>query len=230
MTTTIDAKPVVVHTAVATAGVAAGPAPSAIVSNPVVPSPPASPMQTTTDETSSTVMNRSRAPSDFDLRLMPHDRIVRRTLHPWSVHHSLPASAWIATISRPEVSPNDPFGAPRLRYVQFPFPSERDARKFCHAYTPPKPVPGNTCRICNNPQTNSHRNCRNCGVPLCDRCSIRWGSRMVPKTYFHTAGGTHTVRVCKSCDWLSNAFCLSLLQGRYHDALVIHGTVRRELL
>jgi len=65
---------------------------------------------------------------------------------------------------------------------------------------------------------------------------------MVPKTYLNfgsnnggasavASGGHHvTVKVCKSCDWLSNAFCLSLLQGRYQDALTIHETVRFSLL
>jgi len=133
-------------------------------------------------------------------------------------------------------NPTTPSGGgagPRLRYVQFSFPTEREARKFCQAYAPPKPLAGNACRVCDqrltasNSSSHGGRHCRNCGVPLCERCSIRWGSRMIPKTYLVAESAPpRTVRVCKSCDWLSNAFCLSLLQGRYEDALVIHGTVR----
>ena len=44
---------------------------------------------------------------------------------------------------------------------------------------------------------------------------------MIPKTYVHPAYHAQTVRVCKSCDWLSNAFCLALLQGRFQDAVKI---------
>lgn len=225
-------------------GAAAGNAPTtttSVAASLSAQTPPSAAVASVPMATSSTTMpppaNRSRAPSDFDLRLMPHDRIVRRNLHPWSVHHSLPTSSWIATICRPDTAgssdPMSPNGT-RLRYVQFSFPTEREARKFCQAYTPPKPVAGGTCKNCN--AISTHRHCKNCGVPLCERCSIRWGSRMVPKTYLNSAafganghhhGGGHiTVRVCKSCDWLSNAFCLSLLQGRYQDALTIHGTVR----
>jgi hypothetical protein len=31
-----------------------------------------------------------------------------------------------------------------------------------------------------------------------------------------------TVRACKSCDWLSNAFCMALLQGQHNNAVLIH--------
>eukprot|EP00539_Tryblionella_compressa_P012645 CAMPEP_0178826392 /NCGR_PEP_ID=MMETSP0746-20121128/6725_1 /TAXON_ID=913974 /ORGANISM="Nitzschia punctata, Strain CCMP561" /LENGTH=290 /DNA_ID=CAMNT_0020488209 /DNA_START=134 /DNA_END=1007 /DNA_ORIENTATION=+ len=64
--------------------------------------------------------------------------------------------------------------------------------------------------------------CKNCGAQICDKCSRRWGIRMLPKTY--VSGNSLTVRVCKACDWLSNAFCMALLQGQYDNALLIHGT------
>lgn len=168
--------------------------------------------------------------SDFDMRRMPRDKIDKRTLHSWSVHHSLVTNKWVATISRPESMPNHTSRDPessniRIRFLQFTFPDERQARKFCVAYTPPKHVnPVNApCRLCKTFSNGCNRNCRNCGTVVCDSCSVRWGSRMVPKTYL--ASPATTLRVCKSCDWLSNAFCLALLQGRYADALEIHGTV-----
>ena len=41
---------------------------------------------------------------------------------------------------------------------------------------------------------------------------------MMPKTYFQHQNlqiTPLTVRVCKSCAWLSNAFCMALLQGNH---------------
>lgn len=33
-----------------------------------------------------------------------------------------------------------------------------------------------------------------------------------------------TARVCRTCDWLSNAFCMALIQGKYDDALALYNT------
>ena len=162
--------------------------------------------------------SRAESSSDFSLDLMPVDKIVKRSLHAWSVHHSLTTSNWIATISRPvENSPNS-----KTRHAQFVFNTEREARKFCQAYAPPKYADQPFCQGCR--QQGSFRHCRNCGVNLCDACSTKWGLRMIPKTYLLYP--TTWVRVCRACDWLSNAFCMALLQGRYEDALRIHSTVR----
>jgi hypothetical protein len=40
---------------------------------------------------------------------------------------------------------------------------------------------------------------------------------MIPKTYINSAQSL-TVRVCKTCDWFSNAFCIALLQGKVEEA------------
>jgi hypothetical protein len=47
---------------------------------------------------------------------------------------------------------------------------------------------------------------------------------MIPKTYLGNANAAMTVRVCKSCDWLSNAFCMALLRGSLEDAFRFHST------
>jgi hypothetical protein len=161
--------------------------------------------------------------SDFNMERLPRASIVPRILHDWSVHHSIVNNNWIATISRTDA--NDPA---KLRYHQFSFTTEREARKFCVSYAPPKLVRGNECRVCHViKQSLCH--CRNCGVTICERCSSRWSTKMLPKTYHSPNGstfGSGMTRVCKSCDWISNAFCLALLQGRYQDAIEIHSTVR----
>lgn len=145
--------------------------------------------------------------------------ISKRTLHPFSVHYSLSSSCWIATIVFEGV------GESRNKTTCFEFSSEGEAKKFCLAYSKPKQLPmSSSCFVCKHDFTSKTRpcHCRNCGVCICEKCSTRWGARMVPKTYISHA--FHTVRVCKSCDWLSNAFCLALLQGRYDDAVKIFDT------
>ena len=47
---------------------------------------------------------------------------------------------------------------------------------------------------------------------------------MIPKTYVHSAYQPQVVRVCSSCNWLSNAFCLALLKGSYQDAVTLFET------
>lgn len=157
--------------------------------------------------------------SEFDISLMPKDQIFKRTLFPWSVHKSLTTNNWIATISRPD---NLSEKTDKARFQQFCFPTEKGAKKFCKSYAPPKMCDLDYCLICQSP--GRARSCRNCGASVCENCSLRWGSHMCPKTY--NALQTVTIRVCKSCDWLSNAFCLALLKGRYQDAIDIHATVR----
>jgi hypothetical protein len=172
--------------------------------------------------------------SDFDLSRMPV--IHRRTPHPWSVHCSVTTHKFIATLVR--LDANHPKSS--AGHVQFPFATEREARKFCKAYSPPKVaavVAGNNdsmqpslsccCVLCQVPTTGATipRHCRNCGALICERCTRRWGLRMLPKTFYYSSQAALTVRVCKSCVWLSNAFCMALLQGRYHDCLQLYDTV-----
>jgi len=176
---------------------------------------------------------RPRTVSDFDMSRMPV--IHKRTLHPWSVHRSLTTGKYIATLVRKQENAASSSQTSKVKHVQFPFRGEREARKFCKAYSPPKLVVADTvpaCMLCQarfshtqqqQSSAQQRRHCRNCGIVLCDRCTHRWGLRMVPKTYVPQAA--MTVRVCKSCDWLSNAFCMALLQGRYQDALQLYDTV-----
>lgn len=172
--------------------------------------------------------------SDFDIERMPRDLIVPRQLHTWSAHYSIAKNCWIATISRPHSGTSNA-SSNRMRYQQFSLPTERDARKFCQAFAPPKLSTATECRLCRTTRSQATIrlmcHCRNCGVTLCDRCSCRWERKMLPRTYFSSSSESsfsisETIRVCKSCDWLSNAFCLALLQGRYQDAIQIHATVR----
>lgn len=166
------------------------------------------------------------AHSLFQIDSLHTMRIQKRILNPHSVHYSLSSSCWIATItlSQSQTETNGEIN----KTACFEFRSEGEAKKFCKSYSKPKTLPVSpSCFLCEDAFTEKLRpcHCRNCGVCICsEKCTARWGSRMIPKTYIHSAYQPKTLRVCKSCDWLSNAFCLALLQGRYRDAIQLHAT------
>jgi len=164
-------------------------------------------MTATTVIRSVSPMQRERALSDFDLCLMPDT--VARTPLPWSVHRSATTNKFICTLTLQSKN-----------RLQIPFVEERVARKFAKAFAPPKFLPKAAC-ACGGA---SHKYCRNCGASVCETCLVKWSVKMVPKTFVSIK--VQTVRVCKSCDWLSNAFCMALLQGRSEDAVRLYETVR----
>ena len=179
---------------------------------------------TESNTSSSEAMRSNRRVSCFDASLISSKSIRKRELHSFSVHFNVSTSKWVATLARPEVQAQR--NGEKRRCVSFSFPTERDARKFAKMYTPPKMMTGaSVCVCCQAPFDNKCRsnNCRNCGSQICDKCSTRWGIRMIPKTYLGKVNSL-TARVCKSCDWISNAFCMALLQGNYEQALSLHAT------
>jgi len=156
--------------------------------------------------------------SSFDISHLSDKTIRKRVLHEFSVHYSVPTSSWITRISF-SVDQN------KRKCLSFSFATETDARKFGKAYSPPKKVTGEPrCACCTIKYGSPLSNCVNCGVQMCVNCSRRWGVGMVPKTYLYGKkhAPSNTVRVCKSCDWVSNAFCMALLQGQHNNAVLIH--------
>lgn len=163
-----------------------------------------------------------RRTSSFDISLLPAESIRKRELREFSVHYSVSTSSWITTIAGNHNTNS---------HTRFSFPTEADGRRFGKAYSPPKIMTDSLqCFRCSVKFSTSKCkpcNCNNCGVQICDGCSRRWGVRMLPKTYLITPNDTNigsalTARVCKSCDWLSNAFCMALLQGQHNNAVLIH--------
>jgi len=181
-------------------------------------------------------MRSRRTVSCYDASRMPEGAIRKRELHSFSVHYSMASfsvhysmatAKWVATLVRPsntnDSSSGSAVGGPG-RCASFSFTSEREARNFAKCYSPPKMVQGaTTCLICSAAFGRKLRscNCRNCGSAICDKCSCRWGIKMVPRTFLPSISSL-TVRVCKSCDWLTNAFCMALLQGNYANAVKLH--------
>jgi hypothetical protein len=159
--------------------------------------------------------------SSFDISLLSRQSIRKRELHEFSVHYSVSTSSWTTRIVSCSTEKNI------RKYLSFSFAKEDDGRKFGKTYSPPKAMTGSLrCGCCSaKPGTKAGLfNCKNCGVQICDGCSRRWGVLMIPKTYLSGQSNTAspTVRACKSCDWLSNAFCMALLQGQHNNAVLIH--------
>ena len=194
----------------------------------------ATPGDFATSRGSVTRRSRKTTLSCFDPSFMPSDSIYQRKLHQFSVHFSVATSQWVATLVRPtDVSPmvstpsNNVASYDKRNCSSFNFASEREARKFGKAYSPPKMMTdGEKCFICSSSFSRncSRFNCRNCGANICEKCSARWGIRMIPRTYYNPGTAALTVRVCKSCDWLVNGFCMSLLKGQYENALIFYET------
>jgi len=176
------------------------------------------------NSTAENMPRNNRRVSCFDAAHMPVNAIRKRELHAFSVHFSLATSKWIATLVRPM-----DYSDEKRRCVSFSFPTEREARKFAKVFSPPKMMTNAVqCVCCSIPFSQDPKStpfhCRNCGSQICDKCSTRWGIRMIPKTYLANQNSAMTVRVCKSCDWLSNAFCMALLRGSLPDAIRFHST------
>jgi hypothetical protein len=161
--------------------------------------------------------------SSFSVSLMPQ-AVCKRTLYPFSVHFSPQTGLWIATVAKVVEGKQL---KDSTRCIHASFRTEREARKFAKAFSPPKIMnpASRECLVCLTTFNERNRpyHCRNCGVSICDKCSTRWSCKMVPKTYVPNSQAI-TVRVCKSCDWLSNSFCMALLQGQYEDAMTIFET------
>eukprot|EP00567_Pseudictyota_dubia_P003399 CAMPEP_0197435478 /NCGR_PEP_ID=MMETSP1175-20131217/3058_1 /TAXON_ID=1003142 /ORGANISM="Triceratium dubium, Strain CCMP147" /LENGTH=399 /DNA_ID=CAMNT_0042964523 /DNA_START=100 /DNA_END=1300 /DNA_ORIENTATION=+ len=185
-------------------------------------------------------MARQRSGSaSFDLSEISRHAIRPRQLHTFSVHYSA-ANRWVATINVSDRHADEVLGFPgRHTCFSFTFESEFEAKRFAKSYAPPRMVPVSSndafpcCFVCKvrfprkSTGSSSRRflfqNCRNCGVAVCRSCCVAWSQRMIPKTYLMNES-PHSVRVCKSCDWLGNAFCIALLRGRLDDAKALHAT------
>merc|ERR1740124_286498 len=80
------------------------------------------------------------------------------------------------------------------------------------------------CFVCKRIFTVTRRaaHCRNCGVCICNSCTTHWKKLMIPQTY--NAKNKRSVRVCKTCNYLSTAFRHALVCGNYELANSIYMT------
>lgn len=101
------------------------------------------------------------------------------------------------------------------------------AVRMCEAMAPPmwagKKDP-QQCVICNYSfgLLKKGHHCRNCGYFVCKQCSSKdWPSSILPPTYYHNE---KFVRICDSCQYLTESFADSLREGKYDSALAIFST------
>lgn len=106
-------------------------------------------------------------------------------------------------------------------------PSERQARSLARSWTPPRMhrfADFRFCHICKARFALLRRacHCRNCGVCICKDCCVTWPAKMIPDTYNFKK--ENVVNACRSCDWLSTSFRLSLLRGDHDRAVSLFST------
>jgi hypothetical protein len=154
--------------------------------------------------------------------------ILPRSLLPSSVIFSESTKTWVATVNTNQKAldqNNVEESSKALR--AFSVQSKKQALCLAKQWAPPRmhPFESNpTCFICEAKFAVFKRacHCRNCGVCICNSCSLQWPSKMLPLTY--NIKKASTVNVCKACDWLCTAFRLALLDGDYDKAVALYST------
>ena len=153
-------------------------------------------------------------------------RIQTRSLLTTSVYHNQATGIWITTINMSQKSNVTKSNA--AKYLKaFSFLTEREARESAYANAPAKMHPfteNPNCFSCDQKFSVFKRasHCRNCGVCVCNSCSVSWSKVALPETY--NIKNEKMVKVCKSCNTLSKLFRQALLDANYEDALIIYNT------
>ena len=152
--------------------------------------------------------------------------IYTRNLLTTSVYNNQATGIWITTINMSQKESVTKSNA--AKYLKaFSFQTEREARESAYANAPAKMLPfdeNHFCFACSGQFSVFKRaaHCRNCGVCICNTCSVSWSKLCIPETY--NIKGAASVKVCKACNSLSNMFRRSLLEANYEDALTIYNT------
>ncbi len=151
---------------------------------------------------------------------------LTRTLLTSSVYHNQATGIWITTINMNQRSNVTRSNA--AKYLKaFSFQTEREARESAYANAPAKMAPFDAnprCFMCDTKFAVLRRasHCRNCGVCICNSCSVSWNKLSVPETF--NVKNEKSIKVCKSCDSLSKMFRKSLVDADYERALTIYNT------
>ena len=150
-----------------------------------------------------------------------------RVLLAATVYHNKATNFWVATINTNQrgVAKNPERANKYLK--AFSFATEQEARESAIVNAPPKMIPFNespTCFCCKGKFAVFRRagHCRNCGVCVCNSCSVTWPAKLIPETY--NLKSEANVKVCRSCNTLSLAFKRSLLHGDYDEAVALYRT------
>jgi hypothetical protein len=153
--------------------------------------------------------------------LPPNLKLHKRNLVTSYIGRNKETNLWTVTIEATKDS----------KYTLFTFPTEEEAKEAAYAYSPPKMMSFESnpvCHLCDSKFQSLVRrpsNCRNCGVCICNTCSVDWKKSMLPDTYLAKNNTKkNVVSVCKTCDYLATEFRCALLDGRYKHALKVYMT------
>lgn len=152
--------------------------------------------------------------------------IRTRNLLETSVYHNEATGIWITTINMSQKETVSKSNA--SKYLKaFSFQTEHEARESAYANAPAKMIPFDEnpfCFLCSAQFSVFKRaaHCRNCGVCICNTCSVGWNKTCIPETY--NIKGETSIKVCRSCDTLSEQFRRALLDANYEDALKIYNS------
>jgi hypothetical protein len=150
-----------------------------------------------------------------------------RVLLAATVYHNKATNFWIATINTNQrgVAKNPQKANKYLK--AFSSATEQEARESAIVNAPPKMIPFNespVCFCCKGKFAVFRRasHCRNCGVCVCNSCSVTWPAKLIPETY--NLKNEANVKVCRSCNSLSMAFKRALLQGDFDETMSLYRT------
>ena len=164
--------------------------------------------------------------SDSSLLLPSGLRLRTRNLVTAYVNHSKSTGLWITQINLEERVNKK--GVSQSSARAFSFRSENEAKETAYVNAPPKMIifdMVSNCFGCESKFNQVFRrpaHCRNCGVCICPSCSTTWSKAMIPETY--NTKKKRSVKVCRTCDYLSTKFRHALMSGDFKAAKRIYMT------
>eukprot|EP00979_Chaetoceros_neogracilis_P004319 scaffold765_cov151-Chaetoceros_neogracile.AAC.18 len=156
--------------------------------------------------------------------------IVTRTSLPYTIEHNEMTLEWTAIINtNQEALDNDDIETIEESTVCMTFKTLDEAREACHSYAPPRMHSSQDtpkCHICTkkfNKFLRRPSHCKNCGVCVCNCCTVHWPKDMLPVTY-HMNKRKKMYKVCMGCDWLNGAFRQACVTGDLDKAIALQAT------
>jgi len=149
--------------------------------------------------------------------------VITRKLVSSSLYQSDSTNLWIVTVD----TNNGGWKAETSTLQAFTFSTLEEAREAAYSYAPPLLAPFDespTCFGCNGKFAVFRRavHCKNCGVCVCRKCAVQWSASRLPQTYNHKR--EPKLKVCLSCNFLSDKFQKALLQGEEEEAFRLYET------
>lgn len=149
--------------------------------------------------------------------------VKTRKLVSSSLYQSDSTNLWVVTVD----TNNGGWKVETSTLQAFTFSTLEEAREAAYSYAPPLLAPFDespTCFGCNGKFAVFRRavHCKNCGVCVCRKCAVQWPASRLPQTYNHKR--EPKLKVCLSCNFLSEKFQEALLKGDEEEAFTLYET------